>query len=129
MAEEDYKAIELHVPAIAEQILKELTASTGWQLDEVEHVLTPQLNGTMTERIRAQLGIRPEQAVSCVAETGNNGNALPFVQLQRTLARIESGVGVHGRILAATVESSKWVKAGIALHHQGAHPLPDGGPA
>jgi 3-oxoacyl-[acyl-carrier-protein] synthase-3 len=119
MAEEDYKAIELHVPAIAEQILKELVATTGWELGEVEHVLTPQLNGTMTEKIREHLGVRPEQAVSCVAETGNNGNALPFVQLHRTLARIEGGVGVHGRILVATVESSKWVKAGMALHHQG----------
>lgn len=119
MAEEDYKAIELHVPDLADEILKELVATTGWRLEDVEHVLTPQLNGTMTEKIRERLGVRPEQAVSCVAETGNNGNALPFIQLYRTLSRIESGVGAGGRILVATVESSKWVKAGLALRHQG----------
>lgn len=118
MAEEDYKAIERHVPEAARAIVDELVAVTGWPLAEVEHVLPPQLNGVMTEKIRGYLGVRPEQAVSCVADTGNNGNALPFIQLNRALRRIGSGVGVGGRLLVATVESSKWVLSGMALRHR-----------
>ncbi|MFG2134410.1 3-oxoacyl-ACP synthase III family protein [Streptomyces sp. NPDC048751] len=117
--EEDYKAIEHHVPEHAETIFKELAAETGWRLDEVEHVLLPQLNGVMTDGIRKRLGVRPEQAVNCVADTGNNGNAVPFVQLNRAMKRIRSGLGVGGRMLVANVESSKWILSGLALRHQG----------
>lgn len=117
MGEEDYKAIEAHVPGIAASILEELVRVTGWRLAEVEHVLTPQLNGRMTERIREGLGVRPEQAVSCVAETGNSGNALPFIQLKRLTDRIRAGAGEGGRVLVATVESSKWIVSGMALRH------------
>ncbi|KWV33786.1 3-oxoacyl-ACP synthase III family protein [Micromonospora rifamycinica] len=123
MGEEDYKAIERHVPEAARAILDELVAVTGWRLPDVEHVLTPQLNGVMTERIRDYLGVGEQQAVSCVADTGNNGNALPFIQLNRALRRIRGGVGEGGRMLVATVESSKWVLAGMALRHR-----PEGGP-
>ena len=118
MAEEDYKAIERHVPEAARAILDELVSATGWSSAEVEHVLVPQLNGVMTERIREYLGITPGQAVSCVADTGNNGNALPFIQLHRALDRIGSGFGAGGRLLVLTVESSKWVLSGMALRHQ-----------
>jgi 3-oxoacyl-[acyl-carrier-protein] synthase-3 len=117
MGEEDYKAIERHVPEIAATILDELTRETGWRLDEVEHVLTPQLNGIMTEKIRAGLGVRGDQAVSCVADTGNNGNALPFIQMRRLAERIGAGIGRRGRALVATVESSKWILSGMALRH------------
>lgn len=117
MGEEDYKAIERHVPEMASAILDELCTATGWRTAEVEHVLTPQLNGAMTEKIRDNLGVRSEQAVSCVSETGNNGNALPFIQLNRLTRRIEAGIGVRGRVFVATVESSKWIMAGIALRH------------
>lgn len=116
--EEDYKAIEHHVPEMAEMILKELGAATGWQLEQVEHVLIPQLNGVMTDKIRDRLGVRTDQAVNCVADTGNNGNALPFVQLHRAMERIEAGVGQGGRVFVATVESSKWIVSGMALRHQ-----------
>lgn len=118
MGEEDYKAIERHVPELAGMVLQELAAATGWPVGEVEHVLTPQLNGAITERIRERLGVRPSQAVSCVAETGNNGNALPFIQLHRALRRIEAGQGSGGRLLATAIESSKWVISGLALRHQ-----------
>ncbi|HSV68394.1 MAG TPA: 3-oxoacyl-ACP synthase III family protein [Mycobacteriales bacterium] len=118
MGEEDYKAIERHVPETASAILAELTAVTGWPVAEVEHILTPQLNGVMTEKIREHLGVRPDQAVSCVAETGNNGNALPFIQLHRALRRIDAGIGAGGRVLVATVESSKWIISGMALRHR-----------
>ncbi len=118
MGEEDYKAIEQHVPELASFILKELAETTGWSTTQVEHVLTPQLNGVMTERIRERLGVRPEQAVSCVAETGNNGNALPFIQLNRAMQRISAGTGVGGRLMVSTVESSKWIISGMAMRHQ-----------
>lgn len=115
--EEDYKAIEHHVPEHTEAIFKELTAETGWLLEEVEHVLLPQLNGVMTDGIRKRLKVRPEQAVNCVADTGNNGNAVPFVQLNRAMQRIRAGVGAGGRMLVANVESSKWITSGLALRH------------
>ncbi len=117
MGEEDYKAIERHVPEMSSAILDELSTATGWRVAEVEHVLTPQLNGVMTEKIREQLGVRAEQAVPCVAETGNNGNALPFIQLNRLMKRIARGNGVGGRVMVATVESSKWIMSGMALRH------------
>jgi 3-oxoacyl-[acyl-carrier-protein] synthase III len=117
MGEEDYKAIERYVPDIARQILDELVKAKSWDLAEVEHVLTPQLNGVMTEKIRESLGVRADQAVNCVAETGNNGNALPFIQLRRLMEKIEAGSGQNGRVLVATVESSKWIMAGMALRH------------
>ncbi|MFI5758413.1 3-oxoacyl-ACP synthase III family protein [Streptomyces sp. NPDC051569] len=118
MGEEDYKAIAEHVPGMACTVLDELVAATGWQLGEVEHVLAPQLNGLMSEKIRERMGVTAEQAVSCVADTGNNGNALPLIQLHRAARRIESGVGVGGRMLAVAIESSKWIISGLALRHQ-----------
>jgi 3-oxoacyl-[acyl-carrier-protein] synthase-3 len=49
--------------------------------------------------------------ISCVADTGNNGNALPFSQLDILAGRIGPGE----KALAISVESSKWIKAGFAL--------------
>lgn len=118
MGQEDYKAIAEHVPGLSATVLDELVTATGWKLSEVEHVLTPQLNGVMSEKIREHLGVTPEQAVACVADTGNNGNALPLIQLHRAMQRIESGVGAGGRVLAAAIESSKWIISGMALRHQ-----------
>ncbi len=118
MGTEDYKAIAEHVPGLACTALEELLAVTGWQLGEVEHVLTPQLNGVMSEKIRERMGVTAEQAVTCVADTGNNGNALPLIQLHRAMRRIDSGVGVGGRIVATAIESSKWIISGMALRHR-----------
>jgi 3-oxoacyl-[acyl-carrier-protein] synthase III len=118
MGHEDYKAIERHVPELAASVLQELSSATGWPIAEVEHILVPQLNGAMTEKIREYLAVRPDQAVSCVAETGNNGNALPFIQLNRAMRRLDEGNGAGGRLLVSTVESSKWVIAGLALRHR-----------
>jgi 3-oxoacyl-[acyl-carrier-protein] synthase-3 len=126
MGEEDYKAIEANVPRLAEQIITELLKHTGDTLDDVEHVLVPQLNGLMTEKIREHVGVRPDQAVSCVAETGNNGNALPMIQLDRLVERLDGGTGVGGRALVSTVESSKWIVSGMALDHQPAPALVGG---
>jgi len=118
MGAEDYRAIAEHVPGLACTVLEELVAVTGWKVAEVEHVLTPQLNGLMSEKIRERMGVSAEQAVTCVADTGNNGNALPLIQLHRAMRRIDSGVGAGGRILATAIESSKWIVSGLALRHQ-----------
>ncbi|MER6983371.1 3-oxoacyl-ACP synthase III family protein [Streptomyces carpinensis] len=111
MLAEDYKAIEEHVPAISVEIVWELLGELGWTVDEVDHILPPQLSGRMTARIMERLPVPSATEVSCVSETGNTGNALPFLQLDRLLPRLDRGQ----RALAVTVESSKWIRAGFAL--------------
>ncbi|MFJ9567882.1 3-oxoacyl-[acyl-carrier-protein] synthase III C-terminal domain-containing protein [Streptomyces fuscichromogenes] len=108
---EDYRAIEAQVPALAAQTVTELLAATGWAPEQIGHVLPPQLSGRMTDRIMAGLPLPAGREVSCVRETGNTGNALPLLQLDLLAERLEPG----GRALAAVVESSKWIKAGLAL--------------
>jgi 3-oxoacyl-[acyl-carrier-protein] synthase-3 len=65
----------------------------------------------MTERIVRGLPLPCAQEISCVADTGNTGNALPFFQLERTLPRLITG----DRVLGIAIESSKWIKAGFVL--------------
>ncbi|KLL11317.1 MULTISPECIES: 3-oxoacyl-ACP synthase III family protein [Protofrankia] len=110
-AREDYKAIEASVPVMAEEILAELLKQLGWSSDEVDYVLPPQLSGTMTARIMARLDVPGMHEVTCVNETGNNANALPFQQLERVLPQLADG----DRVLGIAVESSKWIQAGFAL--------------
>ncbi|HEU5356287.1 MAG TPA: 3-oxoacyl-ACP synthase III family protein, partial [Actinocrinis sp.] len=117
MGQEDYKAIEQRVPELSAQVLKELEEATGWNVGDVDHVLTPQLNGAMAEKIREGLGVREEQAVSCVAETGNNGNALPFIQLYRAAQGLRARGAESARVFGITIESSKWIIAGLALRY------------
>jgi 3-oxoacyl-[acyl-carrier-protein] synthase-3 len=110
-ASEEYKAIEESVPVMAVEILHELLGDLGWSGSSVTHLLPPQLSGRMTERIVQQLDLPDATEVSCVAETGNNGNALPFLQLERALPKMSAG----DRAVGIAVESSKWIKAGFAL--------------
>ncbi|WP_406452508.1 3-oxoacyl-ACP synthase III family protein [Streptomyces sp. NBC_00876] len=111
MLAEDYKAIEEQVPPIAAEILWELLGGLGWSLDEVGFLLPPQLSERMTARIVERLPAGPAQQISCVADTGNTGNALPFLQLDRLLPRFTVG----DRALGLCVESSRWIRAGFAL--------------
>ncbi|BFV56541.1 3-oxoacyl-ACP synthase III family protein [Kitasatospora sp. CMC57] len=108
---EDYKAIEEQVPVMAVEIFWELLEQVGWQVEDLDHLLPPQLSERMTTRIVERLAVPGVHEVSCVGETGNTGNALPFLQLARLLPDMTSGQ----RALAVTVESSKWIKAGFAL--------------
>jgi 3-oxoacyl-[acyl-carrier-protein] synthase-3 len=108
---EDYKAIEESVPALASEALRDLLDELQWKDSEVDYILPPQLSGRMTERISRQLGLPGACEVSCVRETGNTGNALPFFQLERALPRMTAGQ----RAAAIAIESSKWIKAGLAL--------------
>jgi 3-oxoacyl-[acyl-carrier-protein] synthase-3 len=108
---EDYKAIEERVPQLAEEILWQLLDATGWARDDVAYLLPPQLAGRMTAKIFNLLDDGRVKQVSCVADTGNNGNALPFSQLEILADRLGPGE----KALAISVESSKWIKAGFAL--------------
>lgn len=108
---EDYAAIEQHVPAMAAEVLGELLADLDWKNDELDYLLPPQLSGRMTEKIVAGLDVPGAQEVSCVAQTANTGNALPFFQLERVLPLLAQG----DRALGVTIESSKWIEAGFAL--------------
>lgn len=111
MLAEDYKAIEQHVPPIAAEILWELLGGLGWSLGEVGFLLPPQLSERMTARIVERLPDSSAEEISCVADTGNTGNALPFLQLDRLLPRFSVG----DRALGLCVESSRWIRAGFAL--------------
>lgn len=111
MLAEDYKEIEQSVPTLAVETLWDLLGLTGWAADEVDYLLPPQLSGRMTERIVERLPLPGAREVSCVRETGNTGNALPFLQLERLLAELGPG----RRALGVTIESSKWIKTGFAL--------------
>jgi 3-oxoacyl-[acyl-carrier-protein] synthase-3 len=108
---EDYKAIEELVPTMAAEIFTELLDDVGWKPTDIDYLLPPQLSGRMTERIMARLAAGDPQEISCVAETGNTGNALPFLQLERAMSQMDIG----DRAIGIAVESSKWIKAGFAL--------------
>ncbi|MEU5095333.1 3-oxoacyl-ACP synthase III family protein [Streptomyces sp. NPDC020996] len=108
---EDYKAIEESVPVMAVEILWEMLGELDWEADQLDYLLPPQLSGRMTRRITEELDVPTAEDISCVADTGNNGNALPFLQIEKLLERMSDGE----KALAVAVESSKWIKAGFAL--------------
>ncbi|MFG3282475.1 3-oxoacyl-ACP synthase III family protein [Streptomyces sp. NPDC048111] len=111
MLAEDYKAIEEQVPLMAAEALWDLLGLVDWAPEEIAFLLPPQLSRRMTERVMERLPLPGAREVSCVTETGNTGNALPFCQLDRLLGQMGEG----DRALALAVESSKWIKAGLAL--------------
>lgn len=112
---EDYKAIETRVPPLACEVAGELAAALGWDPTTLDFLLPPQLSGRMTarltHRLRHDTGALTSTEISCVADTGNTGNALPFCQLERLLPLMGPG----RRALGVAIESSKWIKAGFAL--------------
>lgn len=108
---EDYKAIERKVPELATEMLGELLELEEWKREELDFLLPPQLSPRMTGRIVEQLDVPRAAEISCVEETGNTANALPFFQLEMLLPRMVAGQ----RAAAVAIESSKWVKAGLTL--------------
>jgi 3-oxoacyl-[acyl-carrier-protein] synthase III len=110
-ASENYKAIEESVPEMAAEALRSLLDDLGWKETDVDYLLPPQLSGRMTPIIVDRLGLPGAEEVSCVAETGNTGNALPFLQLERALAEMAPG----DRAVGVAIESSKWIQAGFAV--------------
>ncbi|OAA19616.1 3-oxoacyl-(acyl-carrier-protein) synthase-3 [Frankia sp. EI5c] len=110
-ATEDYKAIETHVPPMTGEVLDELLAATGWDREEIDLLLPPQLSGRMTKLIASRLGLPRAAEVTVVDDAGNCGNAIVFLQLERALAKLADGE----RAVGVSIESSKWIKAGFAL--------------
>ncbi|MDT9696486.1 3-oxoacyl-ACP synthase III family protein [Streptomyces sp. P17] len=108
---EDYKAIEETVPSLAQQMFWELLGDLGWGADQVDFLLPPQLSGRMSDRISAAMPAPGARRINVVRTVGNNGNALPFLQLAELLEQWDG----PGRAVAVAVESSKWIKSGIAL--------------
>jgi 3-oxoacyl-[acyl-carrier-protein] synthase-3 len=108
---EDYKAIEENVPGMAREVMQEILTQMGWEAGQVDWFMTPQLAGHMTNKIINLMDVTPDKALNCVADTGNNGNALPFLQLEMLMDRITTGQ----KALGVAIESSKWIKGGIAL--------------
>jgi 3-oxoacyl-[acyl-carrier-protein] synthase-3 len=110
-ASEDYKAIEESVPKLAAETLDAMLDELEWSESDLDYLLPPQLSGVMTARITEALAVPGAVEVSCVAETGNTANALPFFQLELALPQMVAG----DRAIGIAIESSKWIKAGIAL--------------
>ncbi|WP_405593232.1 3-oxoacyl-ACP synthase III family protein [Streptomyces sp. NBC_01092] len=108
---EDYKAIEEAVPALAQQTFWELMEDVGWGTHELDFLLPPQLSGRMSDRISDGMPAPDARRVNVVRHVGNNGNALPFLQLEELLRQWDG----PGRALAVAIESSKWIKSGVAL--------------
>lgn len=108
---EDYKAIQTKVPDMASSMLDELMTVLDITSADVRHYLLPQLSKNMSTFIRERLGVGASHAVQPVDTIGNNGNALPFIQLAMADARCAKG----DRALAVAVESSKWLVGGLAL--------------
>jgi 3-oxoacyl-[acyl-carrier-protein] synthase-3 len=108
---EDYKAVQSSVPDMAAQVLAELVADMGTDKRDVTHWLPPQLGGHMSARIVKHLDIDPGKTVTCVADTGNCGNAMPLLQLDMLAPRMRAG----DTAVAIAIESSKWLKTGLSL--------------
>jgi len=115
MLREDYKNIETHVPLIAEEQLGRMLSVLEATPDEINWFLVPQLSGRMTARLIDALRLPTEKTINCVAQTGNNGNALLLFQLSHLLETFQPGQ----RAIALTVESSRWLSGGLALQHHG----------
>ncbi|MEG3132653.1 3-oxoacyl-ACP synthase III family protein [Rouxiella sp. T17] len=115
MLREDYKAIENTVPQMAEEQMRRMLCMLDAVPDDIDWFLVPQLSGRMTAKITDFLQLPHEKTINCVAETGNNGNALLLFQLSYLLDAIQPGQ----RAVALTIESSRWLSGGLALHHCG----------
>jgi 3-oxoacyl-[acyl-carrier-protein] synthase-3 len=114
-AAEDYKAIEERVPVMSAEVLRRILDEVRWADSEVDYLLPPQLSGRMTAKIVQRLGLPGAKEVSCVRETGNTGNALPFFQLERLIPLMGAGQ----RAVAVAIESSKWIESGFAVEKAG----------
>ncbi|MCE7002111.1 3-oxoacyl-ACP synthase III family protein [Kibdelosporangium philippinense] len=109
--EQDHKAIAQRVPLLARQAMREVLGMAGWYQASVSYLLPPQLSGRLPQRVANALGLTDVTEISCVADVGNAGNALPFFQLDRLHDRIVA----EERAIAIAIEPSKWIKTAVAL--------------
>ncbi|SMD20384.1 3-oxoacyl-[acyl-carrier-protein] synthase-3 [Kibdelosporangium aridum] len=109
--EQDHKAIAQRVPLLARQAMREVLGMTGWYQASVSYLLPPQLPGRVPQHVANELGLADVTEISCVADVGNAGNALPFLQLDLLRDRILA----KERAVAIAIEPSKWIKAAVTL--------------
>jgi 3-oxoacyl-[acyl-carrier-protein] synthase-3 len=110
MVREDYKAIERLVPELAAELTTELQRG----VQKIDWFLPPQLSGRMTQLIIRKLGLPKERCLNCVHRTGNNGNALPFLQL----AMLNEAFSPGEHALGIAIESSRWMRGGYVISNQ-----------
>lgn len=113
IVKEDYKVIEEKVPTMATEVMTELLDKLDWKRDSINYFMSPQLSGQMTDNIIDKMELPYEKTLNCVTETGNTANALPFLQLEILFHKLTVGQ----RALGVAIESSKWIKSGIALEY------------
>jgi 3-oxoacyl-[acyl-carrier-protein] synthase-3 len=110
---EDYKEIENQVPIMSKEVLIELLENTGWNIKDIDFLLPPQLSKSMTEKIiHFMVGDQEINTINFVETSGNNGNALAFMQIDQLLKTALPG----NKALLVAIESSKWIKSGVALY-------------
>lgn len=112
--DEDYKAIAQNVPVLTRQSYQELLESSGLMPGDIHYFLGPQLNRVMSDKICQALEWPEDQCIHCVQDTGNNGNALPFLQLKKLWSELQPGQ----RALQIAIESSKWIVSGMLLERE-----------
>ena len=100
------------VPVMSKELLHELLEKMEWKITDVDYFLPPQLSKIMTDKIISHLEIPTEKTLNCVEFTGNNGNALPFLQLEKLFGTMTK----NQKAMIIAIESSKWLKAGVTLY-------------
>lgn len=108
---EDYKSIEKHVPEMAKETLNQLLESNSLSLNDVDYYMPPQLGKNMSNKIAEYLELSEKKLIQCIERTGNNGNALPYIQFYQLAQCMEPETYAVG----IAIESSKWIKTGIVL--------------
>ncbi|MDO6657356.1 3-oxoacyl-ACP synthase III family protein [Anaerobacillus sp. 1_MG-2023] len=116
-ANEDYKAIETSVPIMTKEVLEELLTDMDWTYEDVKYYLPPQLGWNMTKKIIESLGLNLDSTINCVQDTGNNGNALPYLQIKK----LQNNLSYGDKVVGVAIESSKWIKTGITLIYKEGH--------
>lgn len=112
MINEDYKAIEVAVPIHTQDLIDELISGMNCCKSAIDYLLPPQLSKNMTDAIVSRLNMPTASVINVVAETGNNGNALPFLQLEKLGCLMQASQ----KALLVAIESSKWIESGMALY-------------
>lgn len=113
---EDHKTIEDHAPSVARLAAEEVLSgpeAAGWEPDVL---LPPQFGGRTTDMVVETLrmefpALAMSKEISCVADTGNTGNALVFGQLVHAWPQLLAGASALG----ISVEPGNWSRAGFAL--------------
>lgn len=112
-ASEDYKEIEKTVPLLTEKTINILLQKENINISDINYLLPPQLNWNMTSKIIDYIRFPKSNTINCVRQTGNSGNAIPYVQIEKLLNIID----FNDIALAVSIESSKWINTGLLCQY------------